>query len=179
MCICKRSSTKNTTTRRTINKTMAPPPPQATRRFKGMPPSAPDHTTVTVSSPAAGSPTLSTSQLSAVLDPFFTDTFDFLREASAAVQRQQPTPAAAATSTVHANAHHQRIEHVFLSGPAVAGDAAALARYEAKMASNPDTGASALDSFAVMSSAAWMGAVEDMEAEKNDMLRLEVRASSC
>lgn len=177
MCICKRSSSKNsTTTRRTINKGVSPPPPPPTRRFKGMPPpAAPTHATTSPPAAAAVPGALSTSQLSAILDPFFIDTCEFLREASGE-ERQQAT-----FSTADINSHHQRIEHAFLSGPAVVGEATEYARHEAKKAAGNGggSGGGALDSFALLSSAAWMGAVQDMEAEKNDMLRLDVRFSSC
>ncbi|CAN0109125.1 unnamed protein product [Ectocarpus fasciculatus] len=156
MCICKRSSPKSNTTR-TINKNMPPPPP---------PP---------------------------ILDPFFVDTCHFFKQSSPPREQQAPAAtigttanaaAAAAADTTDAAADQAwRLEAAFLSGVEATADARSGGQEGDASAGGAvdvgrnDDGARALQNFLGSGNSAWMESVRDMEAEKNDMLRLDVRRS--
>jgi len=82
------------------------------------------------------------------------------------VQQQQPpaTPAAAALTTAAAltNSYHNPIDVNFLSGAAL----------DVEPGFSSSAGGGALDDW--LASPTWAASVQDMEAEKNDMLRLDV-----
>ncbi len=138
---------------------MPPPPPAAPTKLTT--------TTTTATAAAAAAVAVSatpsavtTSQLSAILDPFFSDTCHFLKQAPW-VQQQ---PRAAATAAAPADSYHNRIDASFLSGAGLGG--------EPGFSSSVGGGGVALDDW--LASPTWAASVKDMEAEKNDMLRLDV-----
>ncbi|CAM9682175.1 unnamed protein product [Ectocarpus sp. 8 AP-2014] len=204
MCICKRSSPKSNSTR-TINKNMPPPPPPPLRhssardnrgrRSPTATPPAAAHDGVGASRRA---PAVSIDQISSILDPFFIDTCQFFKQQSSSPPRQQApaatvgttTNAAAAAAadtsdTTDAAAADQlwRIENAFLSGVEANADDAQSGAQEGDATAagavdvcRNDNGARALQNVLGSGSSAWMETVRDMEAEKNDMLRLDVRS---
>lgn len=214
MCICKGSSSssstlKSKTTKRIVNKSMPPPasPPKrsapkrpATTANRGMrpppPPPATNHNTTTndddeedSSSDSHGTQktALSFDQLSSILDPFFDDTCNFLKQSTWGQSKQEAAPAptanVAATAS-HANTCHERAETAYLSpwGEAT-GDALDCAQQQkvdlGGGSNNGSGGGGALQDFLSSGNSAWMETVQDMEAEKNDMLRLDVRVAFC
>ncbi|CAN0457895.1 unnamed protein product [Ectocarpus sp. 12 AP-2014] len=202
MCICKRSSPKSNTTR-TINKNMPPPPPPPPRhasardnRGRRPPTATPPAATHDGAGASRQAPAVSIDQISSILDPFFVDTCQFFKQSSPPPQRHQApaatvgintNAAAAAADTTEAAAaaadQPWRIENAFLSGvEATADDAQSGAKEGDATAAGAvdvcrnDNGARALQNVLGSGSSAWMETVRDMEAEKNDMLRLDVRS---
>ncbi|CAB1108613.1 unnamed protein product [Ectocarpus sp. CCAP 1310/34] len=148
-------------------------------------------------------PAVSIDQISSILDPFFIDTCQFFKQPSPPPRQQAPAAtvgtntnaaaaadttaaaAAAAADTTDAAAADQpwRIESAFLSGVEETADEAqsdaeegdATAGGAVDVCGNVN-GARALQNILGAGSSAWMETVRDMEAEKNDMLRLDVRS---
>ncbi|CBN80190.1 expressed unknown protein [Ectocarpus siliculosus] len=204
MCICKRSSPKSNSTR-TINKNMPPPPPPPPRhssardnRGRRSPNATPPAAAHDGAGASRQAPAVSMDQISSILDPFFVDTCQFFKQQSSPPPRQQAPAttvgtttndydyaAAAAADTTDAAATDQpwRMENAFLSGVeataydaqsgAQEGDATAAGAVDVGRNEN---GARALQNVLGSGSSAWLETVRDMEAEKNDMLRLDVRS---
>lgn len=212
MCICKGSSSssslKSKTTNRIVNKNMPPPasPPKrggskrpSTTNNKGMrpppPPTAADATTIPATTNndddsggggGSGTPKTAVSfdQLSSILDPFFVDTCNFLKQSPWSPKQEAHAPASTVAAN-NANSYDERLEAAYLSpwGEAT-GDALDCAQQQkADLGTTSSTssngGGGALQDFLSSGNSAWMETVQDMEAEKNDMLRLDVRVAFC
>ncbi|CAN0287885.1 unnamed protein product [Ectocarpus sp. 4 AP-2014] len=201
MCICKRSSPKSNTTR-TINKNMPPPPPPPPRhasardnRGRRSPTATPPTTAHDGAGAGRQAPAVSIDQISSILDPFFVDTCQFFKQSSPPPRQQAPaatvgtttnaaTAADADADTTDAAAADQpwRIENAFLSGVETTADDAQSGAQEGDATAagavdvcRNENGVRALQNVLGCGSSAWMETVRDMEAEKNDMLRLDVR----
>ncbi|CAN0423471.1 unnamed protein product [Ectocarpus sp. 12 AP-2014] len=202
MCICKRSSPKSNTTR-TINKNMPPPPPPPPRhasardnRGRRPPTATPPAAAHDGAGASRQAPAVSIDQISSILDPFFVDTCQFFKQPSPPPRQQAPSAtvgtntnaaaaAAAAADTADAAAADQpwRIENAFLSGVEATPDEAQSGAQEGDATAagavdvcRNDNGTRALQNVLGSGSSAWMETVRDMEAEKNDMLRIDVRS---
>ncbi|CAM9180716.1 unnamed protein product [Pylaiella littoralis] len=190
MCICKQRSSsprsKSTkTSNRIVNKSMPPPPPPPPSRRAASTITATDNgrtptPTATINTGTNNAATtvvneaFSAGQISAILDPFFRDTCLFLKQSSWPAQQRREAPATTSTATNDpatnvSDAHNeqQRLDAASFSGGAVEGSG------DSSTSSNNSSGFSALEDF--LGSSAWADTVQDMETEKNDMLRLDVR----
>ncbi|CAM9447040.1 unnamed protein product [Hapterophycus canaliculatus] len=122
---------------------------------------------------------LSFDQLSSVLDPFFVDTCNFLKQSPWA-PKQDSLSAAETVAPIHADSSDGRLEAAYLSpwGEAT-GDALDCAQQQKADLSSGNGSGGALQDFLSSGNSAWMETVQDMEAEKKDMLRLDVRVAFC